>query len=480
MTRTSEHISSESLLRESEERYRALFESASDLIQSVRPDGSFEFVNQAWHDTLGYSADELANLVIWDVIYPASVDECMVHFSTVMGGTPLKNIRTTFMSKSGEPIPVEGSAHSRFVGDELVATHAFFHDISERLRSEELMARNAQLELEQQARFLEKMAALGKLSAGLSHELNNPAAAAQRSASRLSASVTKRDTAMRELLASGLALDGFERLERLVAQCSECSEPPADRSALETSYLESDLQDWLDDHGVTASWNHAPALVQGNVTVEELESLAQSLPDAASVNPAVTWIGESLALQDMSEVITQSTGRISELVGAVKSYSFRDQALVQDVDVHDGLENTLTILAYRLKSVAVNRDYDRSIPLVRAFGSGLNQVWTNILDNAVDAAGDSGTITLRTRNQGDWAVVEIEDNGPGIDPENLSQIFDLFFTTKPQGEGTGMGLDIAWRIVTEEHGGKIEAESEPGKTIFRITIPTSASMQARA
>ncbi len=470
---------SESLLRESEERYRALFESASDLIQSVRPDGTFEFVNRAWHDTLGYTLDELEHLVIWDVIYPESVGECQAHFTTVMGGTPLKNIRTTFMNKAGEPIPVEGSAHSRFVGDELVATHAFFHDISERLRSEELQARNAQLELEQQARFLEKMAALGKLSAGLSHELNNPAAAARRSASRMGASMVKRDAAMRELLAAGIDLAGFEQLERLVTQCADNPPPPPDRSALETSYLESELQDWLEDHGVPEAWNHTQALVQGRVTTDDLEILATSLPDARAISPAVTWVGESLALQDMSEVITQSTGRISDLVGAVKSYSFRDQALVQDVDIHEGLESTLTILAYRLKSMAVNREYDRSIPLVRTFGSGLNQVWTNILDNAADATGDAGTVTIRTRSEGDRAVVEIEDDGLGIPPDQLSRIFDPFYTTKPQGEGTGLGLDIAWRIVTEEHGGRIEVESEPGNTVFRVSIPTSESLESR-
>jgi PAS domain S-box-containing protein len=469
--------SSESLLRESEERYKALFESASDLIQSVRPDGSFEFVNRAWHDTLGYSPDELENLVIWDVIYPASIEECQGHFAMVMGGTPLKNIRTTFMTKAGDPIPVEGSAHSRFVGDQLVATHAFFHDISERLRSEELQARNAQLEMEKQARFLEKMAALGKLSAGLSHELNNPAAAAQRSASRMGPSVAKRDTAMRELLAAGITLDGFEQLERMVTQCVDNPPPPADRSALETSYLESELQDWLEDHGVQEAWNHTQSLVQGRVTTGDLEALARSLPDETAISPAVTWVGESLALQDMSEVITQSTGRISELVAAVKSYSFRDQALVQDVDIHEGLESTLTILAYRLKSMAVNREYDRSIPLVRTFGSGLNQVWTNILDNAADATGDAGTVTIRTRSEGDRAVIEIVDDGPGIAPDQISQIFDPFYTTKPQGEGTGLGLDIAWRIVTEEHGGRIEVESEPGNTVFRISIPTSASVE---
>jgi signal transduction histidine kinase len=158
-------------------------------------------------------------------------------------------------------------------------------------------------------------------------------------------------------------------------------------------------------------------------------------------------------------------------VGAVKSYSFRDQATEQDVDIHDGLENTLVILAYRLKTMTVKKDYCSDIPLVRTYGSGLNQVWTNILDNAVDATGGSGTVTIRTRHEGDWVTVEIVDDGAGIPADHMSRIFEPFFTTKPQGEGTGLGLDIAWRIVTEEHGGQITVESEPGRTAFRVAIP---------
>ena len=211
--------SPESLLKESEDRYRALFDNASDLIQSVRPDGTFEFVNRAWHTALGFTEDDLAGMVIWDVIYPEAMQECQTHFMMVMQGTPLTDIRTTFMDKEGRPIPVEGSAQPRFMGDTLVATHAFFRDISERLRTEELETRNRELEMERQARFLEKMAALGKLSAGLSHELNNPAAAARRSAQQLEGTLRKRDVATRELFAHGVTPDDFVHLELLVDEC---------------------------------------------------------------------------------------------------------------------------------------------------------------------------------------------------------------------------------------------------------------------
>jgi len=163
--------------------------------------------------------------------------------------------------------------------------------------------------------------------------------------------------------------------------------------------------------------------------------------------------------------------RISELVGAVKSYSFRDQATEQDVDIHDGLDNTLVILAYQLKTMKVQTDYDTTIPPVRTYGSGLNQVWTNILDNAVDATNGEGTIKIRTYREGPMAVVEITDNGDGIPQDVLSRIFEPFYTTKQQGEGTGLGLDIAWRIVTDEHRGRLDAESKPGETTFRIAIP---------
>jgi len=461
--------SPESLLAESEARYRALFDNASDMIQSVRPDGTFEFVNRAWHTTLGFSEEDMAGMVIWDIIYPESMQECQMHFMQVMQGTALTGIRTTFMNKAGEPIPVEGSAQPRFVDDQLVATHAFFSDISERLRTEALEARNRELEREQQARFLEKMAALGKLSAGLSHELNNPAAAASRAAQRLDASLDARDAATRDLVAGGVGPDGFAQLEAVVAECAHSSVATA-LSPLEASRAEDEVQDWLADHGVAEPWTHAATFVNGGVTVVALDRLKASLP-AGAVAPAIAWIGETLALREHAGVVARSTERISKLVGAVKSYSFRDQATEQDVDIHDGLENTLTILAYQLKSMTVERDYEPSIPPIRTYGSGLNQVWTNILDNAVDATNGTGTITITTRQEGDLAVVEIADDGCGIPPEHLSRIFEPFYTTKVQGEGTGLGLDIAWRIVTEEHRGTLAVDSRPGKTTFRVAVP---------
>jgi PAS domain S-box-containing protein len=455
--------SSESLLLESEQRYRDVIQNASDFIQSIRADGTFEFVNKAWLDALGYTEEEVEHLNIWDIIHPDSVGECQVHFGAAMQGTPLNNIRAIFMDKQGNPIHVEGSTQTRFLDGKVFATHGFFRDIAERLRIE-------QLEREQQARYFEKMDALGKLSAGLSHELNNPAAAAQRSAKHFRESLENRDAAAEKLIDHGVSAGTWRTLEELVSRCASRPEDAPALSPMAANRLEDELLDWLQDQGIADAWNYSSAFVQNGITVEDLEEVGSQLPDGA-VPAAVSWVGESLALDEHTNVIERSTHRISELVQAVKSYSFRDQAIEQDVDIHDGLDNTLVILAYQLKSMKVETDYDTTIPSVRTYGSGLNQVWTNIIDNAVDATKGEGTIKIRTYREGPNAVVEITDNGDGIPPEVMSRIFEPFYTTKPQGEGTGLGLDIVWRIVTDEHRGMLEAESKPGETTFRVSIP---------
>ncbi|MGE3798042.1 MAG: nitrogen regulation protein NR(II) [Thermomicrobiales bacterium] len=471
-------FSSDSRLRESEQRYRDVIQGASDLIQSIRPDGSFEFVNRAWLEKLGYSEEELTGLTIWDVIHPSAVDECQIHFGQVMSGHDLQNIRVLFQTKSGEAIPAEGSAHSRFIDGELVATHGFFRDISERLRLEQLASENRKLEEAERARYQEKMAALGKLSAGLSHELNNPAAAAARSVRGLLQALHARDEAQRSMIRLQVSLEVCERIAQVAEKCEAERQQARHRSALEMSRLEDEIGIWLEAHGVAESWNYAQPLVSGGISTSDLEDLA-GLMSAESFESAVTWIAESLVIREALDVVIRSTDRISELVGAVKAYSFRDQATEQDVDIHDGIENTLVILAYQLKGMKVERNYDHSIPKVRTYGSGLNQVWTNILDNAADATNGSGTVSINTRREGDLAVIEIADDGPGIPAEVLTRIFEPFYTTKPQGSGTGLGLDIVWRIVVDEHGGSIDAESEPGRTVFRVSVPLCPDVRQR-
>ena len=456
------------LLAESEARYQAVIENASDMIQSVRPDGSFEFVNRAWEQKLGYGEDELGDLSIWSIIPDSETEHCQLFFQKAMQGEQLDNVRTHFLAKNGREIPVEGSVTSRVVDGQIVATHAFFRDISEQLRSQELEAENQRLEQEQHARYLEKMAALGKLSAGLSHELNNPAAAAQRASVRLTESLDQRDQAAGELAQCGLSGQQWDLLGGLISPADARDAGAAD--PLETNQREEAIEAWLDLHEVADAWNLAPSLVRAAMTDADLDSLAELFP-AEQLPAATRWIAAAVSVRESAEIVTRSTHRISELIAAVKAYSFMDRAVEQEVDVHDGIENTLVILAHRLRDITIKRDYDRNLPHVRAFGSGLNQVWTNIIDNAIDAVSGRGEITIRTSRGDHQVIVEVIDNGCGIPEANVSRVFEPFFTTKPQGSGTGLGLDIVWRIVTQDHAGTIDVESVPGRTVFRVTLP---------
>ncbi len=464
-------------LTESEERYRAVIENASDMIQSVLPDASFEFVNRAWLTKMGYTADEVKSLIAWDTIHPESMEHCQLLFGKIFSGhggedETFENEPITLITKDGQKLPCEANVTTRYVDGKIFATHAFFRDISERLRAQDLEERNAQLEREQTARYLEKMAALGKLAAGLAHELNNPAAAAQRASAQLVQSAERLDDALGDLHCLELTADQWSKVTEFNA---ESSPPPSgERRPTEVSRLEGEMEDWLAEHGIADGWDLASGLVQEGIETSRLAELAAVLPEPA-LKPVLTWFVESSATRELTNVVTNSTQRISNLVAAVKAYSFMDRASEQIVDVHEGIENTLVILGHNLRGITVHREFDRALPPVRAFGSGLNQVWTNILDNAADALGDDGTITIRTLRDGDRVVVEIEDDGPGIPAEIVSRVFEPFFSTKPQGEGTGLGLDTVWRIVTEEHNGTVEVESAPGRTRFRVSLPAVES-----
>ena len=460
----------DSRLMESEQRYRDVIENASDMIQSCRPDGSFEFVNRAWLEKLGYTAEEVNRLLVWDIVHPEALEHCQNAFMRAVQGETIENVRATFITKDGRKLPVEGDATSRFVDGRVIATHSFFRDITERLRAEELEERNAQLERERMARYLEKMAALGKLAAGLAHELNNPAAAAQRAGAQLTESAGRLDAALTDLHGQGLTAEQWQVLNGYrVAAAGPHSE---ERRPTEVSRLEDEIEGWLAAHGIAKGWDLAPALVQQGIEPGQLDVLAKAIPGPA-LEAALVWLAESGATRELTNVVTRSTERISDLVTAVKAYSYMDRAAEQIVDVHEGIENTLLILGHRLRGLTLRREYDHTLPPVRAFGSGLNQVWTNILDNAADAVGEKGTITIRSRGEPGRVVVEIEDDGPGIPDEHLTRVFEPFFSTKPQGEGTGLGLDMVWRIVTEEHAGSVEVESKPGCTRFRVALPAA-------
>lgn len=464
-------------LVESEERYRTVIENASDMIQSVLPDGTFEFVNKAWHDKLGYRPEEVNQLIIWDIIHPNEIEHCQNLFMIAMQGQSIEDVRTVFVAKDGSAVPVEGSVTTRMVDGQPIASHSFFRDISERLRAEELHARNEQLERERMAQYLEKMAALGKLAAGLAHELNNPAAAAKRSSAELIESLGRHEQAIRDLSLLGLTSDEWDRLDGRVKHHIDAPLADGHDDPVAISEREDEIADWLADHSIDEGWNLAPVLVSAGVTDAILEEIEDDFP--SSHGPAVRWLGESLAVRGALDVICRSTSRMSDLVAAIKAYTYMDRAAEQIVDIHEGLDNTRIILAHRLRNVTVRTDYDRSLPPVRAFGSGLNQVWTNLLDNAVDATDGRGTISIRTSLAGDQVCVEIADDGCGIPAEHLTRIFEPFFTTKAQGRGMGLGLDTAWRIVTDEHGGTIDVESEPGRTVFRVLLPVAGQPDSR-
>ncbi|GAA4594083.1 ATP-binding protein [Planotetraspora phitsanulokensis] len=317
----------------------------------------------------------------------------------------------------------------------------------------------------------ERLLALGSLSAGLTHELNNPAAAAVRA----TASLRERVSGMRQKLAmiADGRLDGSQ-LHDLVGLQDEAVKRASTAptlSAMATSDAEDAVADWLDDHDIAGNWDLASTLVAGAVDVEWLDEIAGAV-GADNLEPAVRWLGYTIDTELLMGEIEDSVTRISGLVSAAKQYSQLDRAPHQTVDVHDLLAATLTMMQAKIpKGVRVVKEYDRTLPEIPAYAAELNQVWTNLIDNALGAMDGSGTLTLRTSRKDDRLVVEISDTGDGIPPEIRPRIFEPFFTTKPVGEGTGLGLDISYRIVVNKHHGDIRVESEPGATTFRVYLP---------
>ena len=314
----------------------------------------------------------------------------------------------------------------------------------------------------------DRLASLGKLSAGLAHELNNPASAAKRATSQLRDILKKIKDASHELGRRDLTSAQKSEIEKLETSFTQLDGPPPD--ALTVSDLEDRIDSLLRSHGQNDLWQLSAGLARRNVKPEVLETLFGAL-EAGTARAALVRIAASVEVADLLNEIESSTSRISDLVGAIKEYTYMDQAKIQNVDVVKSLETTLTILNHKLKrGVTVQRDYRGAPLLVNSFGSELNQVWTNIIDNAIDAMSGKGELRVRTYRDDGCAVVEIGDNGPGISPEIESHIFEPFFTTKGVGEGTGLGLDTVQRIV-RKHRGNIQLNSQPGDTRFQIWLP---------
>lgn len=319
----------------------------------------------------------------------------------------------------------------------------------------------------------EKLAQLGAMAAGLAHELNNPATAARKAATALRESVENVQDYACELNQT-LSAEHWQRLVETSKEAVHCTETQPKLNPLDQSDREEKIECWLDSQNIAKAWELAPVLVTARIDEEVLEILRQTVP-AQDLENAIRWLVANVTTRDLLKSITHSTGRISELVQAVKSYSFMDQAPWQEIDVHEGIENTLIILGHKLKNVTVTRDFDRTLPRLCAYGGELNQVWTNLIDNAIYAVGGTGRIDIRTRRDGEFFLVEIADNGSGIPPEAQPHIFSVpFFTTKGRS-GTGLGLVISHRIVVERHQGKIAFSTGPEGTRFSVRLPFESS-----
>ncbi len=320
----------------------------------------------------------------------------------------------------------------------------------------------------------ERLLALGSLSAGLTHELNNPAAAAVRATSSLRERVAGMRHKLGTIAAGPYDRDALGALILLQEEAAERVSKAPTLSPMEASDREDEVGDWLEAHGVADGWELAPTFVQAGLDAGWLDQVAATV-DGQTLEGALRWLNYTAETELLMNEIEDSTNRISVLVNAAKQYSQLDRAPYRVVDVHELLDSTLLMMSRKLgDGITVVKDYDRGLPQIPVYAAELNQVWTNLIDNAVSAMGGQGTLTVRTALDGDRVLIEIGDTGPGVPADIRERIFEPFFTTKQVGEGTGLGLDISWRIVVNKHHGDLQVESEPGNTRFRVRLPLTA------
>jgi signal transduction histidine kinase len=383
---------------------------------------------------------------------------------TVTGLLPfsrLKHYKLTIRAT----LPTWGLAYSHTKFGELLQ---HLPDLAQRLVGMLTDRVRSYTEVEQQS---QKLAALGKLSAGLAHELNNPSAAARRSASTLRECLARLREAVR---ASAIGPDDCAALAEREEAIRVSLKPAQYKDEFARVEREETIQTWLEARNVKDAWQLGPLLAEANLTDANLETLASVA--GKSLGPELTRFATLLEMDRIANELDHSTARISDLVRAIKEYSYMDQASMQEVDITQSLDTTLTIMHHKLKrSIVVKRDYAPDLPKVLAYGSELNQVWTNLIDNAADVMKDGGKLGIRTARDNDYVLVEISDNGPGIPGEIQSKIFEPFFTTKGVGEGTGLGLDISYRIIKKIKG-LITVKSVPGDTRFEIRIPIKPAL----
>ncbi|MEV6342472.1 ATP-binding protein [Actinoplanes sp. NPDC051851] len=325
----------------------------------------------------------------------------------------------------------------------------------------------------------QRLQALGALSAGLMHELNNPAAAASRATGALRERVAGMRMKLGKLAKGKVPPDRLIALLNLQEEVIERAAKAPVRTAMQIADLEDELGDWMDEHDVTGGWDVAPVFAQGGIDTDCLTEIESRLESPELLDQAIHWIGYALETEQLMSDIEDATGRVSSLVNAAKQYSHLDRAAHQWIDVHGGLDSTLVMLSHKIgDGVRVVKEYDRSLPQVPVHPAELNQVWTNLIDNAVQAMSGAGTLTIRTYREDDRVVVSVGDTGPGMSEEIRKRVFEPFFTTKPVGEGTGLGLDISYRIVVNGHGGDISVQSRPGDTRFLVRLPLSEPASA--
>jgi signal transduction histidine kinase len=320
----------------------------------------------------------------------------------------------------------------------------------------------------------ERLLALGSLTAGLTHELNNPAAAAVRATAALRERVAAMRGKLRVIAAGKFDPSTLESIMELQQRAAERVAKAPKLDPLQTSDAEDVLSDWLEDHGCRDGWQIAPVFVQGGIDADWLERVVDTVGQQM-LEPTLRWLSYTVDTELLMDEIEDSTTRVSTLVGAAKQYSQLDRAPFQVVDVRDLLSSTVLMLSVKLKGITVKKEFDPDLPNIPAYAGELNQVWTNLIDNAAQAMHGTGTLTIRAAREEDCILVEIGDTGPGIPAAIQKRIYEPFFTTKPVGEGTGLGLDIAWRIVVNKHHGDLRVESVPGDTRFQVRLPIEAA-----
>ena len=316
----------------------------------------------------------------------------------------------------------------------------------------------------------EKLVSLGTLAAGLAHELNNPASAARRAAADLLTVASGLPSLACRLNKQQLSTAQSDAVAQILREIASRSRPTIPLDPLTRNDREEAVLSWLEQHRIPDAWKLAGILVSGGLDRAWLEGIAERFPEEA-IGDVLGWMTGTLSLQELTQQVERSTSRIAELVNAVKAYSYEGRGPLQDIDIHEGLESTLTMLSHKLKGVTLIRDYDRSLPPIPGYGNELNQVWTNLIDNAIDAVNGRGEVRVRTGREDHQLLVEIHDNGPGIPEDIRPHLFEPFFTTKGVGKGTGLGLIISYRIVADRHRGEIEFESGQGHTVFFVRLP---------